>query len=359
MLSRLSILALLALAPTTWAKSIEPMSFRHESWEVVCSNIGTCRAAGYPTLGTSMMPEMVGQDGVASILITRHAGPKQSVQAQWVLKSTDTNGIERKAPQKIVLWIQGQNFGEVLIRDTSPGFAGVFNEQQTHALLLAAKQTGDIVFRAGQERWLVSSQGMAAVLLKMDEFQQRLDTTGALMTKGLRSEEHVLRAVPKMQIRQVKTAAEPYATLLPNDKRYAPLKQKLLAAMDKPDYCNGEEWGGEIQRPEIALYRLNNTTSLATKLCWVAAHNEGMGAWVINRDLQGKAVFVTDLATEIKSGAIWAEHRNRWIDCWNNDEWTWDGKQFIHSRESWTGKCIGIVYGAWQLDSIETDIIKE
>lgn len=346
---KICFVAGLALASTAWAKNIESMSFSHESWELVCSNIGTCQAAGYGQ----------GEDAPASILLQRPAGKNSAVTALWVLGNQDDwFAVEQKKGERIDFFVQGKNMGQVNVTDTSVGLGGVFNAAQKNAVLAAIKQQGDFEFKSGDAHWAVSSQGMAAVLLKMDAFQNRVGTVGALVQKGSKDERQVLLPQGKRVIRQVATANKPYLTLKPTDAAYGALKAKLA----QNNQCEGldHEWEGIAEHKEIELYRLNANKSLAKALCWRGAYNEGYGIWVMDASLQGKATWVTDSATYVSSGEILASHKGRGAgDCWSLGQWVWDGKAFVQSQDMTTGQCAGIaIGGTWLLNFLETDVIR-
>ena len=62
---------------------------------------------------------------------------------------------------------------------------GKLNSLQVNAVLQQSKQKTEIVFKNAQHEWKISDAGMTAVLLKMDDFQKRIGTVGALL-KGQR-----------------------------------------------------------------------------------------------------------------------------------------------------------------------------
>lgn len=69
--------------------------------------------------------------------------------------------------------------------------------KQVAALIAALKGTSEIHWTDGENWWELSNQGAAAVLLKMDEYQGRIGTQGALMRKGPKGEEQVLPPVAR------------------------------------------------------------------------------------------------------------------------------------------------------------------
>ena len=61
---------------------------------------------------------------------------------------------------------------------------GKLNSSQVNALLQQSKQKTEIVFKNAQHKWKISDAGMTTVLLKMDDFQKRIGTIGALVKRA-------------------------------------------------------------------------------------------------------------------------------------------------------------------------------
>lgn len=336
-------------SPLTFAKEIQGMSFSHQDWEVYCSNTGTCRAAGYQDDYLQSMP--------ATILLTRKAGAKQTVQGTFALSSFD-QALDNKKLNNLNFFINHQDYGRVRINISEQLLTGALNSKQLNALLQQTRKKANIVFKNAYYTWQVSDAGMTASLLKMDDFQQRMGTVGALVKPGTAGESKVLAAQPKRVVTKVKTAAKPYLTLQPNSRQYQNLHKLLMAARptqsDVAEFCEGI-YDGEGAKPQaIELYKLTNNKVLATTLCWRGAYNEGYGAWVMNQSLTGKASFVTESASDFAAGEISSAQKGRGIgDCWKISEWIWQGQAFVQTVDRWSGMCKGFAGGAWDLDLIE------
>ena len=334
-----------------FADVIQGTSFSNQEWEIYCSNTGTCRAAGYQDDLTQDMP--------ASILLTRKAGAKQAVQAEFALSDYDQS-LDKKKLKNIHFYINGKDLGVIHLNGTNEPLMGTLNAKQVNGLLQQVKKNVKIVFKNMHYSWQVSDAGMTAALLKMDDFQKRIGTVGALVKKGSVNEAKVLTPQPKLLVKKVKTATKPYLTLQPNAKSYKALHTILLVAQpelqDGHAFCEGiyTEQGATPQA--IELYKLSNHKVLATTLCWRGAYNEGYGAWVINESLKGKVNFVTESASEFGDGEIGSSQKGRGVgDCWAMSEWIWDGKTFVQSIDRWSGMCKGLAAGGvWNLDLIES-----
>ena len=101
--------------------------------------------------------------------------------------------------------IDGRALGEVKIGDNA---TGELTAVQTAALLGALAKNARLSWSAKGKSWTVSTKGANAVLLKMDEFQGRLGTPGALVRKGTKSEATVLPALPAPEITAVQAMSD-------------------------------------------------------------------------------------------------------------------------------------------------------
>lgn len=346
----LSVCCFMALSSTSFAQEIKGISFSHQDWEIYCSNTGTCRAAGYQNED--------GQNEPASVLLTRKAGAKQTVSAEFALANFEQESLPAAKLQNIHFYVNGKDLGQVSVDGTEFPIMGKLSTNQVNGLLQQAKQKTDIVFKNSNVQWQISDAGMTASLLKMDDFQKRIGTVGALIKKGNADESKVLAAQPKLVVKKVKTADKPYLTLQPKTKQYQSVYPLLMAAQPIPKeegFCEGIYNGDGTESQPIELYKLSNNKVLAMTLCWRAAYNEGYGAWVLDQSLTGKATLVTEHASDFGSGMMSSAQKGRGIgDCWSSDEWVWDGQKFVHTKDMWTGMCKGLAAGGvWELDKIE------
>ncbi|MFV5262393.1 DUF1176 domain-containing protein [Acinetobacter courvalinii] len=346
----LTVCCFITLSSSAFAQDIKGISFSHQDWEIYCSNTGTCRAAGYQNEAERNEP--------ASLLLTRQAGPRQAVQVEFALARYEEESFPAAKLKNIHFYINGKDLGVVSFEGTEFPLMGKLSANQVNALLQQSRQQTEIVFKNAQLQWNISDAGMTAVLLKMDDFQKRIGTVGALIKKGQADESKVLAAQPRFSVKQIKTSSKPYLTLQPNNKRYAALYRNLMAAQPMPKregFCEGIYEDGETKPQMIELYKLTNKKVLAMTLCWRGAYNEGYGAWVLDDSLVNKANFVTEQASEFYNGIISSSQKGRGIgDCWASDEWVWDGQKFVHTQDRWTGMCKGLTAGGvWDLDQIE------
>ncbi len=359
-----AFLAMLAACATTGAAAIEPagapgLRFEHGDWELACDNTRTCRAAGYYSVSGNDDEDDAGTAGngdpmPVSILFTRKAGPNEPVRGEFQIGNPGGDQTTDQLPQRMTLTmtINGQAHGKVLIEQGkwTVGLAPA----QTQALLSSLTRSSKIAWSDGTRTWRLSDKGAAAVLLKMDEFQGRLGTPGALVRKGTRDEKTVLPALP---MPLVVAAAVPRKDLVEWPK--ARLDALRAAFKKQAEECPLLTEPGEPPN-EITVRRLSGGKLLASTLCWRGAYNTGDGYWVINANPPYAPELVTSYGSGYDAGKIDGSQKGRGMgDCWAFENWTWDGKRFVHTSMGNTGACLGIAPGgAWDLPTVVTTVRK-
>lgn len=351
-------LALLAAVGVAHAAESPGLRFEHGDWELACDNTRTCRAAGYHSTSGSDDEDAEaagnGEPMPVSVLFTRKAGPNEAVRGEFQIGNPGADETTDQLPQRMTLamTINGQAHGKVLIEqgkwtvDLAPA--------QTQALLAALTRSSRIAWSDGTRTWRLSDKGAAAVLLKMDEFQGRLGTPGALVRKGARDEKTVLPPLPAPVVVAV---AVPRQDLVTWPK--ARLDALRAALKTQAEDCPVLTEPGESPN-EIIVRRLSGGKLLASTLCWRGASNTGDAYWVINATPPYAPELVTSYGAGYDDGKIDGSQKGRGMgDCWAFEHWTWDGKRFIHTNLGNSGACNGIAPGgAWSLPTLVTTVRK-
>ena len=338
MLFMLAMLSISAQAAQS-ARTLE-----HKDWEVACDNTLTCRIAGY---GKE-------EDPSGSILLTRDAGPGTEPTGEVTLGDTEDDS---EPAEKLTLWIDGKPAGDLLAADDN----WQMSASQTSAVIKAVKGSGKVEFKGGSKPFMLSNEGAYAVLLKADDVQGRIGTSGALTKKGNKPESSVAKAVPAPVIQAAKTlSGEPR---LLTDPEIAALKTRLLSTVNRndEDTCDSLFTSAENIDPETdgpTLTPLDDSHALLSALCWRAAYNEGYGYWVIDNQLKGQPVLVTVSGSDYDKGEITSVQKGRGIgDCMSQESWVWDGQAFRKSYDGGTGMCRYIhAGGTWDLPTFVTDV---
>ena len=332
----LSLLPLTAMA----APSLKGFEKTYQDWDLICDNTGTCNMAGYP--------EGDGSEHPVSILFTRSAGEKAPVSAQLALLPED---VGNKTAEII---LNGQSLGA--IPNISEEGIAKLSEKQTTELLTALKGNADIEVVFGEFKEKVSDKGAAAAMLKMDEFQQRLNTPSALIRQG--QEKHaVLAPKAESKIDAVSVNNRKTIELKRGEKQF----NHVLALLRKAhDGCVDED----LESQDITLYPLTQNKVLAEALCARAAYQYTNYYAVLDDKLskveQVLAEQYNEAGYDEKQGYAFVRgtYKARGVgDCWNGQDAVWNGKIFIRTSEWTTGFCKGFPGGAWQLPTFVSDII--
>ncbi|MDU5793599.1 DUF1176 domain-containing protein [uncultured Haemophilus sp.] len=337
------VLLLTLLPVAAMATSIQGIGENYQDWDLVCDNTGTCRMAGYQDESSDPV----------SILFTRAAGENAAVEGKFTILPFGETDRDVQVGQDIEIWLNGKSLGTVKhISDDAPD---KLTEEQTKALLSGLKKESEIRLTYGKTTLKVSDKGAAAAMLKMDEFQQRLNTPSALIRQG--QEKHAVlapQAAPKVEAVSV------------NNRKTIELKRgekqfnHVLALLRKANSCDDED----ITSQDITLYPLTQNKVLAEALCVRGAY-QGTNYYAV---LDNKLSKVEQVLAEQYNRAEYDEkqgyafvrgtYKGRGVgDCWSSQDAVWNGKIFIRTSEWTTGSCKGFPGGAWQLPTFVSDII--
>ena len=326
---------LLSLLPFTVmaAPSLKGFEKTYQDWDLICDNLGTCRMAGYQEEG----------DDPVSILFTRAAGENAAVEGKLTILPFGEADRDVQVGQDIEIWLNGKSLGTVKhISDENPD---KLTEAQTKALLSGLKKESEIRLTYGKTTLKVSDKGAAAAMLKMDEFQQRLNTPSALICKG--QEKHaVLAPQPAPKIEVVSVNNRKTTELKRGEKQY----DNVLALLRKANSCDDED----ITSQDITLYPLTQNKVLAEALCVRGAY-QSTNYYAVLDDKLSK---VEQVLEDRYNFAYYDEKLNALIvegsykssglaESWYGYEAAWNGKTFITTAEHTSGSSKGFIGGAW------------
>ena len=316
----------------------------YQDWDLVCDNTGTCRMAGYQDESSDPV----------SILFTRAAGENAAVEGKLTIVPFGEADRDVQVGQDIEIWLNGKSLGTVKhISDDAPD---KLTEEQTKALLSGLKKESEIRLTYGKTTLKVSDKGAAAAMLKMDEFQQRLNTPSALIRQG--QEKHAVLA-PKVepQIDAVSVKNRKTTELKLGEKQY----DNVLALLRKAhDGCVDED----LESQDITIYPLTHNKVLAEALCFKGAYQSTNYYAVLDDKLskveQVLAEQYYEAGYDEKQGYAFVRgsYKGRALgDCWAGQDAVWNGKIFIRTSHWMTGACKGLPGGTWQLPIFVSNII--
>ncbi len=312
--------------------------FQHKDWELACDNTGTCRAAGYQIEG----------DGLpASLMIERAAGAKQAVKMFINLHSQDDKGVLEMPNNLKVNNIILKDIGEI-----SENYESLqLNIKTVKKLLELIPNSTHINLHSGKLNWNISLDGAKAMLLKMDDMQQRLGTSGALVSKGTKDES----AVPPAKA--IKSVLVPkLAITTANDLKLIPILAKLVN--QKSCEKAFDETNKQILN-DFQIVRLDKNNLVFFHLnCWLAPYNGGGSAWSVADKKPYQLELIDDLLNDYSDGEFSSDHKGRGLgDCWVASSWAWNGQTFEQTMQSTSGSCKGFPGGVWHLPTIVSKVV--
>ena len=338
------VLLLTLLPVAAMATSIKGIGENYQDWDLVCDNTGTCRMAGYQDESSDPV----------SILFTRAAGENAAVEGKLTILPFGEADRDVQVGQDIEIWLNGKSLGKVKhISDDAPD---KLTEEQTKALLSGLKKESEIRLTYGKTTLKVSDKGAAAAMLKMDEFQQRLNTPSALIRQG--QEKHaVLAPQAASKIEAVSVNNHKTIELKRGEKQF----KHVLALLRKAyDGCVDED----LESQDITLYPLTQNKVLAEALCASGAYQSTNYYAVLDDKLSKVEQVLADqyngVGGDRKQGYAFVRgaYKGRGAgDCWSIQDAVWNGKIFIRTSEWTTGSCKGLPGGTWQLPIFVSNVI--
>ena len=338
------VLLLTLLPVAAMATSIKGIG-NYQDWDLVCDNTGTCRMVGYQDESSDPV----------SILFTRAAGENAAVEGKFTILPFGEADRDVQVGQDIEIWLNGKSLGKVKhISDDAPD---KLTEEQTKALLSGLKKESEIRLTYGKTTLKVSDKGAAAAMLKMDEYQQRLNTPSALIRQG--QEKHAVLA-PKVEpkIDAVSVKNRKTTELKLGEKQY----DNVLALLRKAhNGCVDED----LESQDITIYPLTHNKVLAEALCFKGAYQSTNYYAVLDDKLskveQVLAEQYNEAGYDEKQGYAFVRgsYKGRALgDCWAGQDAVWNGKIFIRTSHWMTGACYkGFTGGAWQLPIFVSHVI--
>ncbi len=272
-----------------------------------------------------------------ALWLGRDAGPGAEVEASLTALTPD-----------------GELAGVLTLRAGTAVLAGIKPESMIDPvefapLLPQMLKAANATVTDGKSSWTLSLAGLHAALLKMDDLQGRLDTTGALVRKGARPDAAAPPARPVPVLRAPPAPAGPGV-------------EGLLAPILKviPDrYC----WDSlpDASAPETSIARLSATQVLVLRECGRGAYQGGSVAWIANLKAPHqprRALFPTVggkpadyvVSANFENGVMRSWSKARGIgDCGTSASWLWTGSAFALLSAEEVPLCRGVTSAGFSL----------
>lgn len=247
------------------ADSLSNDRFKKDDWLLVCDNHKTCRAAGYSI-------EDFEEKNRVSVLLTR-TNDNQPIIGKMIYNTPET------LTQPFTLMIDGKSYGQVALS----AYDVLLSSAQVNAIIATANQQAKIEFISGNQVFLLSDDGLAAVLLKMDDIQQRVNTPTALIAKGeqpfypqaakvtaLRQEADFLQKTPRIISRNSREGKRVLALLRATiNSNPSTIKPETYC----PDVADID--AQPVMNADIEVLQISYNKKLVMTSCWTAAYNTG------------------------------------------------------------------------------------
>ena len=250
--------------------------------------------------------------------------------------------------------LNGQSLGA--IQNISEEGIAKLSEKQTTELLTALKGNASIEVVFGEFKEKVSDKGAAAAMLKMDEFQQRLNTPSALIRQG--KEKHAVLApqtAPKIDVVSIKNRQ--ITELKHGEKQFdavlALLRKSNETNENSENYCYALH-KDDVWNKQITLYPLTKGKVLAEAICLAGPYQSTYYYAVLDEKLSkveqvlankyNYADYDKDTHVLMVNGSFKGSGIG---NCWSGQDAVWNGKIFVRTEEHTSGSCKGFAGGAW------------
>lgn len=318
-----------------------------KDWVGACDNTRHCSALG-------LAPE----DAQAYALLQFERGPEPGDQVQQIRLRVDRDVSPDDA------WVLRVDDAELLqfsnehlvAADGGPGLDFVLKNADELAAMMGAIRGADTLslVNNGEVAGVISLSGASAIMLWIDEQQQRLGTPSALVRRGDRALDTIPAAPPAPRVAVHTDASELQGAAV------AELSAQVRQTLE-PDSCEEQEAGAPLRDSAWALGDL----SLVQLSCYSGAYNFG-SSWFLVRadgkvqalrfpvpasDGKGRMETTDDLVNagfDAKSGILNSFSKGRGIaDCGSSGRWAWDGRSFQLVHYQLMGECRGVVSDLW------------
>lgn len=312
--------------------------FQYKDWAVACDNTLTCRAVGSYDQGKNgnVYARM-------ALLLERKAGANKPLSGQ--VKIDD----QMPGETLLSLAINDKSLGPLKWKEDNLYELSKFQLTQLIEALKGDKNT--IFFYMAHKKWFLSDAGFNAAMLKMDEKQGRIGTTGAIISSGDKDESQVYRPTLMPIIKAATDVGDKpikNVTFSEINKLFPEFKKRY--ANEEKINCNGANSSNNLDKdfanknlPLPELITLTDEYNLLKVFCDIGQPTSNLYSfWVIpnvNTPNDNDIKLVTKTANDYYYGIITSDNLQQVI---YNDhsffiniakQWIWTGESFVLQSE--------------------------
>jgi hypothetical protein len=316
-------------------------------WVAGCDNTRHCRAIGLAPDGEGAWTYLTFERGGAADAVVEQVSITLEGSAprdgRWVLRSGGEPVFDLAAGQ-----IHCKHEACEIIIDDSMQLARLFAEFRRSDRLS--------IDREGEVLALVSLGGASGVMLWIDEYQRRLDTTTAFVRRGERAPDSNVASPTQPTIRAeadvwIAVDTDGVGSLVRSARA-----EPVAVECDDPDHVphDSEAWQHASGRQMLALACSAGAYNFAS--LWLWRDGEG-GAWshvpIDMIDADGHLATNTgdsliNSGFDPASGELHAYAKGRGLgDCGTRHAWLWNGERFALESMHAMGECRGVAAEHW------------
>jgi len=329
------------------------------NWVVACNNQGECALDSLPPqpvkaqTQTATETEDSQDEQVGFYLeVSRKAAADSPVMLKIEDWSDEEGDFAEDEPMSLTIDKQSFKLGKLKAKQVEEASFSIPTDKVTEILM--ALQTGSqLELKVGEASLPVSLQGFKEALQYIDEQQQRLDTSTALVKKG----DKPFTATPPQvatitPVKTDETLSDEQVSKLQDKAHELPLVKECLAKADK-----------ENALPD-AILPLDNDHQLFVFNCESDQYNQKSLVLIAPKDKpeqaelaqfdQGvdKGLITGETVYDGSMGLLTSYYRKSDLgDCGNTAQWAWTGKNFILTSYDTMPECHGVLsfMNVWKL----------
>jgi hypothetical protein len=318
-----------------------------KDWVGGCDNTRHCSALGLAAEDAEVYTLLQFERGPAADdevrQIRLRVDRDVSRASAWVLRADDAELLQFSAAQ-------------LVDADSGPGIDFLITDPDELAAMMGAMRGADTLTLVsdGEVAGVISLSGASAVMLWIDEQQQRLGTPSALVRRGDRALDAMPAPAPAPRLVAQATASEL------QDAAVANLSTRVRQTLEA-DSCEEQEADSPLRDSAWSI----GDRQLVQLSCYSGAYNFGSSWFLVAADGtvqalrfpipasdgSGRMETTEDLVNagfDASTGVLDSFSKGRGIgDCGSSGRWAWDGRSFQLMHYQLMNDCRGVSSDLW------------